>query len=495
MGSFVRRCVGPALLCTLVVLIANGGGRAAAQSSDQAAQNDDINLQPGNGANFVGAPVTGAATSGSSPTSLTSISGNPAAVNIITGNGNLGKILGVNRNGWRLGGATINDANGILSGGLGPGLWAGQNLTLADVSFDADEAGCADGAMFGSEFLFYNGYGAGPTVNGIEQSQGSPNALAGSVMGFNSIDGKPPVNRVELYQLWYRQTLFDEKMVVRVGKSVPTYDFGNVTRPVRVAEATSNIPASSGAIMTPLYVNPTMLGVIPGYYNSATGIVISLLPTENVYLQYGFYDGNGATGSNTGNKGPQFTGHYFHIGEVGTHWIIGPDKKPGKFGIGYWGQTGPLVTFSNTIENGAQGVYLFGSQRLYWEQPGVNHNGLGAFYQFGSTNNDITFTQRYVGGGATYYGPLPGRDQDSAGFAMGWGRMTNDPNAGKAYFTGYGPGPQPLGEHEWNFTWYYQIQVRDGLFLQPNLTYIPDPARVPGTPGAFPLTIQAVMLF
>ena len=165
-------------------------------------------------------------------------------------------------------------------------------------------------------------------------------------------------------------------------------------------EATSNIPSTSGAILTPLYVNPTMLGVIPGYYNSATGIVIAVLPSEHIYLQYGFYDGNQATGSNTGNKGPQFTGHYFHIGEVGGNRIIGQKKLPGKFGIGYWGQTGPLVTFSNTIENGAQGVYLFGSQRLYWERPGESHDGLGAFYQFGSTNNDITFTQRQTSAAA-----------------------------------------------------------------------------------------------
>src|SRR5690242_9442291 len=47
------------------------------------------------------------------------ISGN-AAVNIVTGTGRLGDLLGVNHDGWRLGGLAINDANGLLSGGLGP---------------------------------------------------------------------------------------------------------------------------------------------------------------------------------------------------------------------------------------------------------------------------------------------------------------------------------------------------------------------------------------
>lgn len=425
----------------------------------------------------------------------TAVSGNPAATNILTGNGRLGEVLGINRNGWRLGGLTINDANGILSGGLGPGKWAGQTLTLADLSFNADEAGIWDGAMFGSEFLYYAGYGAGPVVNGVEQSQGSPNALAGTVMGFNSLDGAPPIHRAELYELWYRQELYEKKVVVRIGKSVPTYDFGNVSKPVRMKDPQSNIPSTSSAILTPLYVNPTMLGIIPGYYNSATGIVISLLPNDHFYAQYGFFDGNLAAGQQTGLEGPHFTGHYFHIGEIGANWLIGQKQKPGQCGIGYWGQTGLLTGFSGQSISGAQGFYMFGSQRLYWENYGENNQGLGCYLQFGTTDSDIVFTHRFFGCGLTYYGPLPNRDDDSAGFAMAVGHMTNDPNAGRVFFSGYPPGPAPLGSDETILTWYYQFKVAPSAFLQPNLSYIPNPARVPGTPAAFPLTIQATVLF
>ena len=59
---------------------------------------------------------------------------------------------------------------------------------------------------------------------------------------------------------------------------------------------------------------------------------------------------------------------------------------------------------------------------LYWEEAGKNNNGLGCYYQFGATNSDIVLTQRYFGCGFTYYGPLPGRDNDSIGFALGWGK-------------------------------------------------------------------------
>ena len=125
----------------------------------------------------LGTPTAEAQASGSS-TQLSAVSGNPAFVNILVGNGALGDALGINHDGWRLGGMTINDANGILVGGLGPGRWAGQNLTIADLSFDTEQGDLWNGGLFGAAFLYYNGYGAGPTVNGIEQSQGSPNALA-----------------------------------------------------------------------------------------------------------------------------------------------------------------------------------------------------------------------------------------------------------------------------------------------------------------------------
>jgi porin len=86
---------------------------------------------------------------------------------------------------------------------------------------------------------------------------------------------------------------------------VPTFDFNNVVRPVPVKDTAAAIPAVAALAYTPIFVNPTMLGVIPGYYNSATGITTTLLPTESTYLNYGFYDGNLAAGHQTGMSGPR----------------------------------------------------------------------------------------------------------------------------------------------------------------------------------------------
>jgi carbohydrate-selective porin OprB len=73
------------------------------------------------------------------PPVANAVSGNPAATNIVAGIGRLGEILGINRNGIRFGGLNITDANGNLAGGLGPGKWTGNTLTIADLSIDLEK--------------------------------------------------------------------------------------------------------------------------------------------------------------------------------------------------------------------------------------------------------------------------------------------------------------------------------------------------------------------
>jgi porin len=37
-----------------------------------------------------------------------------------------------------------------------------------------------------------------------------------------------PLDRTELYELWWRQSFFEDLLVLRVGKTLPTYDFNSV---------------------------------------------------------------------------------------------------------------------------------------------------------------------------------------------------------------------------------------------------------------------------
>ena len=359
------------------------------------------------------------------------ISGNPAAVNIIAGTGALGRLLGFDKDsGIRIGGLWIGDTSGVLSGGRNPGQWAFNSVTIADLNLDVDKLFGWKGGSIGTEFLQFTGH--------------TTNNLAGAFPGFDALEAGPPFDRNELYELWFRQTLFDDKLIVRIGKSVPTYDFNNVSRPVPVSDPSAAIPAVTALAYTPIFVNPTMLGVIPGYYNSATGITTTVAPTKSSYLNYGVYDGNAANPdralTGTGLSGPHFNGYYFHIGEVGYSYRLGPERKPGNFGVGVWGQTGKLNDFYGGPRlNGALGMYLFGAQRLWFRNPGVDSSGVSGFYQFGVNDSNALRARQYVGGGLTAFGLVPGRPDDSFGAGLNCTWLTGGVYSADAFYD------QPFG--------------------------------------------------
>ena len=420
-----------------------------------------------------------------------SISSNPAAVNIASGTGALGRFLGFSdESGIRVGGLWVGDASGVLSGGRSPGRWGLNSLTIAGIGLDAEKRYGWTGASFGTEFLQFNGQ---PT-----------NVLAGAFPGFDSLEGAPPLVRNELYQLWYRQSCFDDRLVVRVGKTVPTFDFNNVVKPVPVGDPTAAIPAVTGLIYTPVFVNPTLLGVIPGYYNSATGITTTLAPTKSTYVNYGVYDGNIARGRQLGLEGPHFNGYYFHIGEVGASYFLGAQRKPGSFGIGVWGQTGRLSTNNGGTGNGAIGTYLFGSQRLWFRKPDVDSSGVSGFYQFGANNSNALLARYYVGGGLTAFGLVPGRPDDSFGCGLAWTALTRADQAGNLFSDNPNaitelatnqPTNVRLNSNQLMLATYYQMKIAKSAYFQTTLTDIPNPGMSASIPNALALTFRVIVLF
>ena len=92
-----------------------------------------------------------------------------------------------------------------------------------------------------------------------------------------------------------------------------------MTRPVATTDPSLSIPSVSALISTATFKNPTLIGAMPGYYNSAYGITATCNATRNLYLKYAVYDGSLATGVQTGlREFPTFDGHYFTIGEPGS---------------------------------------------------------------------------------------------------------------------------------------------------------------------------------
>jgi porin len=397
------------------------------------------------------------------------IAGNPGAVDVEPGTGALGRLLGFGPDsGIRLGGVLVTNGNYLASGGNDPGTASFNNLLVTGLAADLDKLAHIPGATVGAAMLRFDGQ---PT-----------NQQAGVVTGYNSLPGAPPLDRTEFYELWWRQSLFADALVVRFGKLVPTNDFDNVVRPVPVQEASLQIPAVSGLLYTPVFVNPTILGFLPGYYNSAYGATVTLAPSQHSYLSLGMYDGNGARGMQTGLElGPTFNNYRFQIGEIGTAWLLGPQGLPGSFGIGAWDQTGLLTATGSKgliTQDGSQGVYMFASQRLWKASPAGE--GVSGFIQLGANDSQTTrFATRYAGLGLTAFGLVPGRPGDSFGAGVAWSGL----NQNFAYRS-----------DELTFQVYDQIQVTNAFYLEPALT-VSTPGETSARQPAIAFTLQSTLLF
>lgn len=400
------------------------------------------------------------------------VSSNPAAVNTNAGSGELQKFiekkLNIKNNyGINFDGAWVGDFNNLFSGGTSKAdRQSVDSLLILGMTIDTQKLLSWQGGLFGVQLLQFNGQDI--------------NQEAGTVQGYNSLPGPQPLNRSELYQLWFRQELFCKKLIVRLGKVVPTLDFNNVMKPVPLQQENVSIPAVTSLIYTPIFVNASMLGVLPGYYNSAYGATINFVPVDKWYLSLGIYDGSLAQGIQTGLTGPIFNNSYFHIGETGFTWLLGKEKLPGTVGLGGWHQSGQIIASPTLTENGASGYYLFGSQRLWYKNPGANNSGISGFYQFGANNSGVLPMSQYAGAGFTFFGLVPQRINDSMGLggAYSWLNQNIFPRRTELLLQAY-----------------YQAEVIQGIYAEPVLSYIPHPGAQAGLNAAWAGTFRVIVVF
>lgn len=393
------------------------------------------------------------------------ISGNPGAVDIITGTGELGRRIGIpESSGVRLGGVWLGDYNALMSGRQSTQVLTGNSSLILDFSIDFEKAICWKGGMFGVEFL---------------QSNGQPtNTDAGVVQGYNSLPGPSPINRSELFQLWLHQALFNNRWKIWIGKTVPTYHFNNVSKPVpTVKNPAISIPSVSSLIYSPIFTNPTLSGVIGGYYNSVYGIESTIAPTPDLYINMGFYDGNLARGVQTGLTGPHFNGYYFSIMEVGYGWA---GSKPGIFAVGGWYQSGTLQA-AGQMQTGTGGIYSFASRALWIRKSEtISKGNLSGFLQFGWNNSKTLDVDLFFGGGLTAFAVIPNRPNDSLGMGIAWSRLN------PYLFSRYS---------ELMLQTYYQAQLYGSIYFQPVFSYIPNPGAHPDKSNVTALTARIITLF
>ena len=358
----------------------------------------------------------------------------------------------------------VLDGNQLFTGGVcNKSKQSINNLAQFELLFDTGKVSDWKDGLFVVELLQLNG--------------AQTNGNAGLVQGFEGLIQSSPLSRTEFYAWWYRQEFLDGNLITRIGKSTPNADFNAVNRLFPMNDKRES-PAASGLIYGTIFNQGSLSSFLPSYYNSAFGASVFYFPIDDFYVSLGAYDGNKARGEETGIIGPQFNGYYFLISEAGYSWANA--ELPGRIALGVWRQTGQFTLGSGSDEitqNGVNGLYLYGSQRLWWKDKEHANSGVITFFQAGINNTKTTSISKFLGWGLTAYGLVPSRLRDSFGFGMN--------------LAGLNKNSEPYS-NEWMFQSYYQCCLFDSFYLEPVISYIPRPGGVAGLPPTWAGTFRII---
>ena len=308
--------------------------------------------------------------------------------------------------------------------------------------------------------------------------------VSGTVVG-------PPATR--LYNLWLQQNLFGDVLSIRAG--------------VMNVDAEFMINLTGGTFLNTTFgwstwVGSDLPGGGPANPLSAPGIRVRVKPIDNTYVQAAVFSGDptGHDGSNSPSTSIptgtliSFSGGAFIIAEAGyaVNQEKGAQGPPEAFKLGGWYHTSDHfqdqrfgtdgLSLANPLSNGVPlehhgdwGIYASADGTFYQTKDG---NNLAGFVRIGTgTPGDRNLISFYADAGLTYSGLIPGRDEDTAGIAVGFtriGRNARGLDQDTRFFTG---NPLfPIRGQEVVLEVTYQAQLTPWLTMQPDFQYVFNPS-------------------
>lgn len=314
----------------------------------------------------------------------------------------------------------------------------GYSLFNLGVTVDTEKAGMWKGGTFFALYQKKTGYGISG-ANGY-------NGAMGDWMGLDGWDWRQ-INQISEY--WYQQKLFDGKVRMKFGKQDANTDFGYLN-------------SGWDFMNTAFSVNPTT--PMPTYPDQAFGFMAEINPKEWLSIRNGTYSKSNVP---------------FNMTEIEFKPTI--KKLPGRYMLGAWEMsdssgmgvaTGIDTDSGETVYNAFNrnfGCYAGFEQMVYKENKDDENDmqGLTVFGQFGMSPSNKNDMNRYVGGGLHYIGPIPKRDKDRVGIAVGSGNFA--PRLGDI--------TSQVGS-ETALEAFYRVQVTPWFYLQPDVQYIMNPGGI-----------------
>ena len=266
-------------------------------------------------------------------------------------------------------------------------------------------------------------------------------------------------NEVRLSNLYLQQSLLDGRLDIKAGRFSTGADFLIAPADVSLVNAALNPVV--------LAIQENVPGVTAAPDTTWGGRVIAR-PTEALSLSAGAFYSDPALNQLTAN-GTEFgisgSAGYFVIGEAGYRLNLekGDTGLPGRYRAGGYYDSNEYTSLTNPgrQQTGNYGVFLLGDQMVYREGGAGSDRGLSLFgVLIYAPQQRINTLPWFASAGASYRGLVPGRDKDTAGFALYYGGFSRD---------------LPGQTYELALEWTYAIALTRWLSIQPDLQYVINP--------------------
>jgi porin len=366
----------------------------------------------------------------------------------------------------------IADSMASPIGGLRPGLTYEGRLNLA---IDVDFAKLArfDGLSFHANA--FQIHGRGLSRNDI-----------GNLMPVSSLEALPTTR---LYEAWFEQKFGGDKFSLRAGQLAADTEFITAKYTDALVSATYGWPAITSIDLPSGGPSPPL---------AAIGARLKAELSENVTVLAAIFNGDPA---GPGTDDPQLRNRYglnfrindpaLALGEIqyAYNQRKGAPGLPGAVKVGGWFHDGLFddQRFAATglslavpgAGNPAQhrtdfGVYGVFEQMLL-RLPGEGDRNIGMFFRASGSPDDRNLISFYADTGLAIKGPFAERPDDTLGFGVAYVRISDQARALDRDFNLIGISPRPVRDFESNLIASYQIQLRPGFSLIPNVQYVIHP--------------------
>jgi porin len=297
-----------------------------------------------------------------------------------------------------------------------------------------------------------------------------------------------------LWELWYQQKMFDDKVDIKIGQQSIDQEFTNSPSAATFLNSTfgwAELPAAN------------MPGGGPAYPLSALGVRARAHPTDTLTIQAGVFNGSPVF-HNFGDpqkQNPSGTSFPLNGGVLAITELqyafpgakageVGP--LPGVYKIGFWydsekfadlryGAAGvplasPASSGAGATHRGDYAFYAVVDQMIYRFADDADHS-LNVFFEPSFTPlQDRNLVALSLNGGVTMHEPIVGRKSDTAGLGFGFAQVSASASGFNRDTAFFDPGVfSPVRHSETFIEATYQYQATAWWQIQPDFQYVFNP--------------------